>query len=82
MATRPATDPEMAPRAVGLPLCIHSARVQLRAAAAAAKWVATKADVAQRTGGDGTAEALNSEPAHPEKACADEAEDRRGAEAA
>src|SRR5579859_192286 len=43
MATSPATAPEMAPRALALPFLIHSARPQLRAAAAAAKWVATNA---------------------------------------
>src|SRR5579863_402956 len=47
MATRPATAPEMAPRAVGLPLWIHSKMVQPMAAAAVAKWVATKALVAR-----------------------------------
>src|ERR1019366_6763850 len=46
MATSPATAPERAPRAVGLPLCIHSAMDQEMAAAAAAKWVLTKALVA------------------------------------
>src|SRR5215472_7376087 len=43
MATSPATAPEMAPRTLGLPLRIHSANIQPRVAAAAAKWVATKA---------------------------------------
>ena len=47
MATRPATDPEIAPNALGLPLRIHSARAQLNAAAAAAKCVLTKALVAR-----------------------------------
>src|ERR1700761_4598670 len=47
MATRPATAPEIAPRAVGLPLWIHSATDQLKAAAAAAKGVATKAEGAR-----------------------------------
>src|SRR5580658_3736063 len=46
MATSPATAPEIAPSAVGLPLCIHSAMDQPMAAAAAAKWVFTNADVA------------------------------------
>src|ERR1700739_2856491 len=46
MATRPATAPEIAPSAVGLPLWIHSAILQPSAAAAAAKWVFTKALVA------------------------------------
>src|SRR6185437_10554622 len=47
MATSPATAPEMAPRALGLPLRIHSARLQLMAAAAVAKCVLTKALVAR-----------------------------------
>src|SRR5581483_11605810 len=47
MATRPATAPEIAPRALGLPLWIHSARLQAMAAAAVAKWVLTKALVAR-----------------------------------
>src|SRR5579862_203115 len=46
MATSPATAPEMAPRAVGLPLCSHSKMVQPRAAVAVAKWVLMKALVA------------------------------------
>src|SRR5580658_2198305 len=46
MATRPATEPEMAPSAVGLPLWIHSKMVHPRAAAAAAKWVLINALVA------------------------------------
>src|ERR1017187_5154095 len=46
MATRPATHPEIAPNALGLPLRIHSAAAHPMAAAAAAKWVATKALVA------------------------------------
>ena len=47
MATSPATAPEMAPRALGLPLRIHSATLQPMAAAAVAKWVLTKALVAR-----------------------------------
>src|ERR1035438_4104581 len=47
MATRPATHPEIAPRALGLPLRIHSATDHPMAAAAAPKWVATKALVAR-----------------------------------
>src|SRR5579863_8270943 len=47
MATKPATAPEMAPSAVGLPLCSHSAIVHPQAAAAAAKWVLMKALVAR-----------------------------------
>src|SRR5512135_2481006 len=56
MATSPATAPEMAPRAVGLPLWIHSAIVQPMAAVAAAKWVLMKAEVARGP-------ALRAEPA-------------------
>src|ERR1700742_2778864 len=47
IATSPATDPEIAPSALGLPLRIHSASAQLSAAAAAAKCVFTKALVAR-----------------------------------
>src|ERR1051326_9314763 len=47
MATSPATAPEMPPSTLGLPLRIHSAAAQPRAAVAAAKWVATKALVAR-----------------------------------
>src|SRR5271170_1665956 len=43
IATRPATDPEIAPSTLGFPVCAHSANIQASAAAAAAKWVATKA---------------------------------------
>src|SRR5690348_2225934 len=46
MATRPATQPEIAPSTLGLPLCSHSAITQPNAAAAAPKCVATKALVA------------------------------------
>src|SRR5450631_1914140 len=46
MATNPATAPEIAPRMLGLPLWIHSTVIQASAAAAVAKWVATKALVA------------------------------------
>src|ERR1017187_5359401 len=47
MATSPATQPEIAPSALGLPLRIHSAPAQPMAADAAAKWVATNALVAK-----------------------------------
>src|SRR5579859_3234517 len=46
-ATSPATAPEIAPIALGLPLRSHSAPPQPITAAAAAKWVATKALVAR-----------------------------------
>src|SRR5512134_2545206 len=45
MATSPATHPDAAPRTVGFPRWPHSAMVHERVAAAAAMWVATKADV-------------------------------------
>src|SRR6266702_5796146 len=46
IATNPATAPEIAPRADGLPLRIHSAALHPIAAAAAPNCVATNADVA------------------------------------
>src|ERR1700679_2033379 len=39
MATKPATAPDAAPRTDGLPLTIHSANIQPKAAAAVAIWV-------------------------------------------
>src|ERR1017187_8379857 len=47
IATNPATQPEIAPKALGLPLRIHSAPAQPMAAEAAAKCVATNALVAR-----------------------------------
>src|SRR3954453_4986422 len=46
IATSPATAPEIAPSALGRPFLIHSAKLQLSAAAAVAKCVAMKALVA------------------------------------
>src|ERR1700685_721620 len=43
IATSPATHPEMAPKTLGLRPPIHSINTHPRAAAAAAKWGATKA---------------------------------------
>src|SRR5690242_2520809 len=43
IATSPATAPEIAPSALAFPLRSHSAALQLNAAPAAPKWVATKA---------------------------------------
>src|SRR5712664_4090416 len=40
MATNPATAPDAMPRTLGLPLTIHSANIQPKAAAAVAIWVA------------------------------------------
>src|SRR5678816_1812654 len=47
IATRPATAPEIAPSALGLPLRNHSTALQPTTAAAAAKCVATNALVAK-----------------------------------
>ena len=47
IVANPATAPEMAPRAVGLPFCSHSVMTQVIAAAAAANCVLTKALVAK-----------------------------------
>src|SRR6266513_1220922 len=47
IATRPATHPEMPPSTLGLPEVSHSAASQESVAAAAPKWVATKALVAR-----------------------------------
>src|ERR1700687_5906230 len=47
IATSPATAPDIAPSALALPFLIHSAALQLNAAAAVAMWVATKALVAR-----------------------------------
>src|SRR3979490_2990829 len=46
IATRPATAPEIAPSALARPFLIHSAALQLSAAAAAPKWGAPNALVA------------------------------------
>src|ERR1019366_7124497 len=43
IATSPATAPEMPPSILGFPAFIHSAPIHPKAAAAAAKWVATNA---------------------------------------
>src|SRR5665213_1119617 len=64
MATNPATAPEMAPRALGLPLRNHSARLHPMAAAAAPKCVATNALVA-RVPAESALPALNpNQPTH------------------
>src|SRR5579863_8064812 len=47
IATSPATEPEIAPSTLGLPLRTHSAAAQPMAAVAAAKCVATNALVAR-----------------------------------
>src|SRR5689334_25409864 len=62
IATSPATAPEIAPSALARPFFSHSARLQLSAAAAAPKCVATKALLA-RPPEDSALPALN--PNHP-----------------
>src|SRR5215471_13285415 len=47
IATNPATAPEIAPSALGLPFCTHSAAHQPMTAEAAPRWVATNALVAK-----------------------------------
>src|SRR5882724_7826165 len=46
IVVRPATMPDAAPSTLGRPLCHHSTMAQLKAAAAAEKWVAANALVA------------------------------------
>ena len=70
IATSPGTHPEMAPKTLGLRPLAHSINTHPRAAAAAAKWVATKALVARL---DARVEA---EPAYPEQARTDETDDQ------
>src|SRR5579859_7136287 len=62
IATSPATAPEIAPRALARPFLIHSATLQLIAAAAVAKCVATNALVASELAASALP-ALN--PNHP-----------------
>src|SRR5512146_3401730 len=62
IATSPATAPEIAPSALGLPIRIHSAALHPIAAAAAPKCVATNALVA-RLPAESAEPALN--PNHP-----------------
>src|ERR1700730_7242602 len=68
MATRPATAPEMPPRALGLPCRTHSATIQPMAAEAGPRCVSTKALVA--SGPEESAEpALNpNQPTHSKHA--------------
>src|SRR5215207_966908 len=64
MPTSPATAPEIAPSAVGLPVRTHSAATHPRVAAAAAKCVATNALVA-RLPAESALPALNpNQPTH------------------
>src|ERR1700744_4323160 len=64
MATRPATAPEIAPSAVGLPLWNHSKIVQPSAAVAVAKWVLTKALVARELAASAEPALKPNQPTH------------------
>src|SRR5512141_2384301 len=68
IATRPATAPEIEPSALGLPLRIHSATPQPRAAAAAAKCVATKALVARLPAANALPALNPNQPTHSRQA--------------
>ena len=69
MATSPATQPEIAPSTLGLPLRIHSATAQPMAAVAAAKWVATNALRRQSCPALSALPALNpNQPTHSKQA--------------
>src|SRR5580692_7172916 len=68
IATNPATHPEIAPSALGLPLCIHSAPIQPNAAAAAPKWVATNALVARDEAANALPALKPNQPTHSRQA--------------
>src|SRR6266702_3897356 len=68
MATRPATAPDIAPRAVGLPLWNHSKIVHPRAAVAVAKWVLMKALVASEPELSALPELNPNQPTHSRQA--------------
>src|SRR5438309_11576349 len=64
IATSPATAPEIAPRALGLPLRIHSAQLQPITAAAAPKWVATNALVERLPAASALSALIPNQPTH------------------
>src|ERR1019366_60675 len=64
MATSPATQPEMAPRVLGLPPSIHSTAIHASVAAAAPKWVATNALVARPLGASALPALKPNQPTH------------------
>src|SRR6185437_11492730 len=64
MATSPATAPEIAPSAVGLPLWNHSKMVQPSAAVAVAKCVLTKALVASELAASADPALKPNQPTH------------------
>ncbi len=76
MATKPATAPEIAPKAVGLPLWIHSATVQPSARGGSGKVGIDEGAGRQRSGIQGAAR-VEAEPTHPQQAGTDEAEHQR-----
>src|ERR1035437_5529548 len=68
MATNPATAPEIAPRAEGLPLRSHSTTLHPMAAAAAPNWVATNAEVANVPAASAEPELTPNQPTHSRQA--------------
>src|SRR5438477_12816663 len=68
MATSPATAPEIAPRILGLPVLIHSTIIHPSAAAAVAKWVATKALVARELAAKALPALNPNQPTHSRQA--------------
>src|SRR5947207_4928245 len=68
MATRPATAPEIAPNALARPFLIHSAALQLRAAAAVAKCVAINALVARELAANALPALNPNQPTHSRQA--------------
>src|SRR5712664_658603 len=68
VATRPATAPEMAPSALARPFLIHSAALQLSAAAAAPKCVATNALVARLLAASALPALNPNQPTHSKQA--------------
>src|ERR1035438_10448993 len=68
MATNPATAPEIAPNMMGLPFLIHWAKIQLSAAAAVAKCVATNALVASGEAASALPALKPNQPTHSRQA--------------
>src|SRR5450432_4067726 len=68
MATNPATAPDIAPRALARPFLSHSARLQLMAAAAVAKWVAMNALVASELAASALPALNPNQPTHSKHA--------------
>src|ERR1700730_6279445 len=68
MATTPATAPEIAPKALARPFLNHSAKLQLMAAAAVAKCVATNALVARELAARALPALKPNQPTHSKQA--------------